>query len=228
MLIRRTKQAFTLAEVLLTLAIIGVVAALTIPAVITKVTNAQFVTGAKKAYNTLKSIEQKAAIDFGDRTLWDPSLSETEYFNKYYKPYLDVLKDCKDDGEEGCWGAQYRYLNGGQIDPSHNNLGYNIITSDGMSMKFDIYTRWNVTISVDVNGPKGPNVWGKDVYAFEHCFYIGMKPFGSHYVTADIEDKCYSGGSGDMCIVKVLSEGKINYSGGSSTDTGYGWPVPYL
>jgi len=42
-------KAFTLAEVLLTLAIIGVVAALTIPAVITKVTKDQYVTGLKKS-----------------------------------------------------------------------------------------------------------------------------------------------------------------------------------
>jgi len=61
----KTKQAFTLAEVLLTLAVIGVVAALTIPAVITKVAKDQYVVGLKKAYNTLRQSKEKLYKNMG-------------------------------------------------------------------------------------------------------------------------------------------------------------------
>ena len=52
------KKGFTLAEVLITLAIIGVVAALTIPSVIVKTQQQEFKTGAKKAISVLSQAMQ--------------------------------------------------------------------------------------------------------------------------------------------------------------------------
>ena len=49
------KGAFTLAEVLLTLAIIGVVAAMTVPSLMTSTEDKKLGAGAKKAYNTLQN-----------------------------------------------------------------------------------------------------------------------------------------------------------------------------
>ena len=48
------KSFFTLAEVLATLIILGVVAAITIPSTITRVRNREFVTKAKKTYAALE------------------------------------------------------------------------------------------------------------------------------------------------------------------------------
>lgn len=47
------KKAFTLSEVLITLGIIGVVAALTIPSVVNNYKKQQFRTGLKKEYSVL-------------------------------------------------------------------------------------------------------------------------------------------------------------------------------
>ena len=58
------KKAFTLAEVLITLAIIGVVAALSIPAVISNSQQQEFKTGLRKAVSVLNSaITMNMALD---------------------------------------------------------------------------------------------------------------------------------------------------------------------
>ena len=58
------KKGFTLAEILITLTIIGVVAALTMPAIMTNVTQHQYKTGLKKALNVLNdSIQTNLAME---------------------------------------------------------------------------------------------------------------------------------------------------------------------
>lgn len=58
------KNGFTLAEVLITLAIIGVVATMTLPALLTNTGEQQYKTGLKKAINTLtEAAQMNLAID---------------------------------------------------------------------------------------------------------------------------------------------------------------------
>ena len=80
------RKAFTLAEVLITLAIIGVVAALTIPSVISNSQQQEFKTGLRKAVSVLNSaITMNMALD-----------GETPYDNKdtfnYLIRHMSVLK----------------------------------------------------------------------------------------------------------------------------------------
>lgn len=56
---------FTLAEVLITLAIIGIVAAITIPSFFSRTNNKELVTGLQKAYSTLSQVSQLLAADSG-------------------------------------------------------------------------------------------------------------------------------------------------------------------
>lgn len=64
------KSAFTLAEVLITLAIIGVVAALTIPVVVRNYQEMQFKTAYKRVYSDLNKVFAKAMAfnEFPERT----------------------------------------------------------------------------------------------------------------------------------------------------------------
>jgi len=218
------KNAFTLAEVLLTLAIIGVVAALTIPAVVTKVTKDQYVTGLKKAYNTLKLIEQKAVQEHGPMENWYWSGNVTTTFEKYFLPHFDVLKNCGATTEEGCFAEGLTYLNGSTWGDFNTTEYYKIVTSDGMSWA---YYEYGNTIPlynrgyfyVDVNGLKGPNRWGRDIFRFPvFPSNLGIKPSGSYYEngitprpTSEVDSNCSNSGSGYYCAAKVLSEGAMNY-----------------
>jgi len=221
------RKAFTLAEVLLTLAIIGVVAALTIPAVITKVTKDQYVTGLKKAYNTLKAVEREARQEHGDmgNWAWTSGISPTADFEKYFLPHFDVLKNCGATTEAGCFAAEgVTALDGSAWNDVDDNRHYRIITSDGMSWAYGKYNNSDSLerrgyFYVDVNGLKGPNKYGRDIFLFDvYPSNLGIKPCCSYYpdgVTpkdaSTIDTDCSTSSYGDCCAVKVLSEGKMDY-----------------
>ena len=221
------KKAFTLAEVLLTLAVIGVVAALTIPAVVTKITKDQYVTGLKKAYNTLKAVEREAIQVHGpmENWTWSTGGDPTADFERYFLPHFDVLKNCGATGEEGCFAEGLTWLDGlhwgNYNSPSH----YRIVTSDGMSWAYEKTSTttppywWRGRFIVDVNGLKGPNREGRDIFEF-YVFpsNLGVKPAGSYYEdgitpisTSDVDSECNTSSTGSWCAAKVLAESAMNY-----------------
>ena len=220
------RKAFTLAEVLLTLAIIGVVAAITIPAVVTKVTKDQYVVGLKKAYNTLKAVEREAVQEHGPMENWDWSsgLDPTAEFEKYFLPHFDVIKNCGATTEEGCFAEELTLLDGSTWGNLNSTSFYRIVTSDGMSW---VYARAGGTAPlalrsifwVDVNGLKGPNRFGRDIFEFPvFPSNLGIKPAGSYEFngvtptpTSTVDASCNTSSDGGNCATKVLSEGAMNY-----------------
>ena len=123
-------NGFTLAEVLITLAIIGVVAALSIPAVISNSQQQEFKTGLRKAVSVLNSaITMNMALD-----------GESPYDNKYLPQYLmkhmSVLKSTSDLGRQyTSWTC--RASNGsGNCDDNSNSAFY---TADGMRFEFNLH-----------------------------------------------------------------------------------------
>ena len=98
------KKAFTLAEVLITLGIIGVVAALTMPTVIQNYKKKQAVTQLKATYSILAQAFEHAQADYGDVSNW--GLNEyygtplsganeitTKIVETYFIPYVKPLKN---------------------------------------------------------------------------------------------------------------------------------------
>ncbi len=94
------KAAFTLAEVLITLGVIGVVAALTIPTLISKHRAEVTMTKIKKFYSVMSQAQIRSIIDNGDVETWDfvsdGGVSGNEivlnWFNKYWRPYLNSVE----------------------------------------------------------------------------------------------------------------------------------------
>lgn len=102
---------FTLAEVLITLGIIGVVAALTIPTLIKNHQKHVYETKVKQTYSLVSNALEAARADYGDPKYWDTFMnfdtSDPDEYNKqhqahmrnvaakYFKPYLKVI----DEGE---------------------------------------------------------------------------------------------------------------------------------
>ncbi len=100
----KKRNAFTLAEVLITLGIIGVVAAMTLPVLIQKNNNRVVETRLKKFYSAINQAILMAENDYGDRKDWFANLSSDardengniiegssdaeKWFRKYIAPYL--------------------------------------------------------------------------------------------------------------------------------------------
>src|SRR5574344_1751996 len=95
---RGVKAAFTLAEVLIVLSIIGVVAAFTIPTLMTKVQNHEYVVGLKKFYTTQMDGWSRLLADDGVDQLGDTSVFQSmiEDDDNYYCELADAnITKCK-------------------------------------------------------------------------------------------------------------------------------------
>lgn len=86
---KNVDKGFTLAEVLITLGIIGVVAALTMPQLITNYKERQRVTQLKKAYSVLQQAFTMAVKDYGTPNYWDLAKTDTGETDKDGNNILD-------------------------------------------------------------------------------------------------------------------------------------------
>ncbi len=114
------KKGFTLAEVLITLAIIGVVAAISIPSVIANTQQQEYKTGLKKAVSVLNS-----AITM-TKTITSESPYENYDLYNYIKQEMSVIKETQG-------GSLSTDDNGNETYKSANKAFY---TTDGMRYEF--------------------------------------------------------------------------------------------
>ena len=171
------KSAFTLAEVLITLGIIGVVAALTMPSVISSIKGKQYETAMKKGYSVLSQALIKMNEEEGiiaNQT----SYPSSDSFAPVYKKYFTLLNDC---GQEDCEalgkdeeGALdrisdvYRTYNGRTNARNALFDEGQFMLPDGMFVMVNNDGSIPIMISIDVNGyGKGPNKWGHDLFTFQ-------------------------------------------------------------
>ncbi len=103
-LAHRKTKGFTLAEVLITLGIIGVVAAMTIPTLIANAQKHSAVTGLIEADSIINQAIRGSMYDTDESGAGelDTSLSIQEFAEKYFTPYLKVARICT-KMSDGCW-----------------------------------------------------------------------------------------------------------------------------
>ena len=178
--------AFTLAEVLITLGIIGIVAAMTLPTVITKYQKKVTVNRFKQSYSILYQAIERSEVDNGDTTGWDfDNLSGVEVFEKYLKPYIKGIS--KDHlSQNGAKGITYKQISG--VPETGLRLMGNGTSSEiyslpnGTQLFFDNNHPTGLTTSIrriglaiDINGFAPPNQFGKDLFylylSSEHKLY---------------------------------------------------------
>ena len=182
----KRKVAFTLAEVLITLGIIGVVVALILPTFIYDYKKNVAISKLKQTYTLLKNAEQFAIKEFGDVEDWDFSSNGIAYgetfAKKYYAPYLKTT-DCQYNIKYGD--------NNTRIESSTGNLGlYSFwvqnafcLPNGSMVYASNIGSNGRVSgkiIYVDVNGTSAPNIFGRDIFSFM-VGNIKMKQIDNYY-----------------------------------------------
>lgn len=223
----RKLLGFTLAEVLITLAVIGVVASMTIPALMNSTNKHEYVVGAKKAYSTLSQAYDLVKLDNGGdiRFAMGNATTSADFLN-VFAPRLSINKNC--GAGTGCWpNSLLKRLDGGDTAWNVDTWGPgNAILSDGMLLVFHIhsnsctydfipadldlnnpYHKQCGMIWVDVNGFKAPNQLGRDTFEFL-VTQQGLLPRGM-YVGDLGGAECAIFGEG--CAAKVLKEGAMNY-----------------
>ena len=86
--INNNKKAFTLAEVLISLGIIGVVAAMTIPTLMTNIHHRDISVKLQKFSSVMRQMLLTAEDEQGPVNEWNISLSHDEFFETYFLPYV--------------------------------------------------------------------------------------------------------------------------------------------
>lgn len=219
---------FTLAEVLITLAIIGVIAALTIPALMNFLYEAELIAKWKKSYATISQATQSIVSENGGSLQnlngatggYQPNIVEQAYRSK-----LNVIKFCTLGTTYGkCFHNQtvgqaligVTLLNGGtavtncaqmpffadmsgQILSDGTYVLYSYWTNLGPAVYLEGYTNSYGSITVDVNGEKKPNVVGKDIFSML-LFDDHIQPVGK----GSSKNTCTSATSGFSCSTEKL------------------------
>lgn len=180
-------HAFTLAEVLITLGVIGVVAAMTIPTLMGNIQDKENRTAFKKVYTNISQVVQQTAFENGGGIDGQYGNSEN-LFRNFFLPYFKSVKTC-DDGDSSCWtcnGARKDdyLLNGASVTTAGMGWWYKnrpvVVLADGamlltsqnttdctgtdMSMVAPFANTLCGDFLVDVNGCKAPNAWGRDIF----------------------------------------------------------------
>ena len=189
----KNRLAFTLAEVLITLGIIGVVAALTIPSLINNYKAKRLHSQFLKSYSTVQQVFKQIEAD-------DVSLDPNTYpHGTFYLTFMNYLQGAMDCGSSGrgqkqgypCYAIYvaegstkdkpYKTLSGETADGYFFDDG-EIALQDGTLLLFENNPNTSsgeIFISVDLNGYKNPpNIWGYDLFTFQ--FIDGkLLPVGS-------------------------------------------------
>lgn len=222
------KKAFTLAEILITLAIIGIISAMTIPTLIAKIHEKQNITRLKQTYSLLsqafKLVEDNGGV-LSDLAA-NQNTSKIDRVKKLadlLRPHLKILVDCgHNDKNEVCVKNQtYLQLNNtSRGNYSKNQNYYKIGLVNGVHIIFNAGEGgWNsqngdpetFRIYVDTNGLQGPNQWGRDFFMFHYYDSYGLVPAGFPN-SSKLEDKCESTKEAGLgCAYHVLKYGNMDY-----------------
>lgn len=213
-------KGFTLAEVLITLGIIGIVAAITLPNLIQSSFEKRTVSILRETQSILSQAIRMAEEENGDVSGWgfkggmDPNESQT--IMNYLKPHMKIAVDCGFTNKKRCIpDAKYKFLNGGYWDnytttKMHyaikllNDSSIWIRSADNIDIAADTY----ITFFIDINGPSLPNTIGKDLFTFKYS-KGGLKPSGTPGINR--ENTCNLKNNGWGCAYYVLQNQNMNY-----------------
>lgn len=142
---RKKTLAFTVAEILVAMSIVGVVAAMTIPTLHYNKTRKEYSVKIKNFYSRMQNAVEDMQIDKGS--------------------FKDMKRPANTNDARMTW-----YMN--NVDPymGHQYVKNNkVYYKDGSSLAL-IWTGGCLDVNYDVNGDKSPNRYGYDIYRFLYCF----------------------------------------------------------
>lgn len=232
---RKKYYGFTLSEVLITLGIIGIVAAMTLPSIIGNIKNKGYIERLKKSQSLLQNATNLLLDELGgdvsalypDAYYMENGRGVLQNIVNQYASKMKVVHICgfnNAGAKENACNLEYtKYIGLNNQVPTHSlnmfYFSYPIMLTDGSSINFHFKSNpgggyfWgypNLVFAVDVNGKSRPNQFGRDIF----LLYLNEKgqvlPL---YMDGKIvtEDDCNKNGFGFSCAYKVLTTGKMDY-----------------
>lgn len=225
------KAAFTLAETLITLGIIGIVAAMTIPNLITAHQKKVIPVKLQRAISVMNQAYRLAYADIGEATPAEVhDMGGEEYVEKYWAPYLKISNICNTYKDCGYKSRQpFRELDNSKATNEVKNVKDHVIwfqTIEGFVYAVYYYKIDESTIAsfmyVDITGGSGPNIYGKDLFILSRVIE-GEKggsivPTCAKYNKTQLNNGCKKGGhNSSNCCAEVIRRA------GWKIDRSYPW-----
>ena len=196
-------RAFTLSEVLITLVVIGIIAAITVPTLSANSNKQAIKSALRKNFSIISQGLDRYYVDNGEQFI---SYNNEDVHN-FFKAYFNVGKDCY-VGQ--CTEETIIYKNYGDKDstwvkyPEKTSL----ILDDGTYITYTWNADERPVFTVDVNGPfRKPNKLGVDTFAFTIKPQNNLGPYwDSPWDEYYCNPKKTSFGNGLGCTAKVLRD----------------------
>ena len=210
-------RAFTLAEVLVTLGIIGVVSAMTVPSLMQNHQRKTYVTQLHKVYNELNQVFLQYQTDKNAVNLSEAGLNNQQSVYDLINRYMKVVNTC-DTATTPCFQTSYKYINGNAA--AGYNTGYkSFVLASGASIRIVYGNEGNILLwcLVDTNGLKGPNIFGRDAFIF-YVYKNGLIDDGPSNgennapLTKEEREELNCEGSMNGCFGRLLNDNwEMNY-----------------
>lgn len=152
----------------MTLGIIGVVSAMTVPTLMQNHQRKTYVTQLHKVYNELQQAAQQYMTDRNAVNLREAGLTSTEALDNFIKTYFKVINECGAN-RQPCMFDNYRKLSGIVLG-NHSGQPLNYTIASGASLGVGVSSTGTgnnnrvAIFDVDINGSQGPNIAGRDVF----------------------------------------------------------------
>ena len=204
------KKAFTLAEVLITLAIIGIVSAMTIPTLINNYQKKITVERLKTTFSLFSQAMKMAEAEHSyTDTIANPADVEN-FVEVYLAPYMKIT-------DKKTSAPIHKGLNGNNSDIyGVDSIYYQL--ANGVEFRLEYNGYWKVYfVDIDINGPQGPNILGLDTFRGQ----IGMSKYGFYLngcavsdedlVNPTISSSCTKETSGTWCGALII-RGRVYFT----------------
>jgi len=236
-----SRFGFTLAEVLITLGIIGVVCAITLPSLISEHREKVTVTRLNSLYSLLSQGFESMVNDYGEISFFGSNAQErVDVLFKRFPEYFKTVKICNHN-MSGCI-VNHCYRNNSSICGALTaNRNYGFILNNGVAIRlvddgicvqdtsmtktgewelgsntegvfYGTYHHNCAVIYADINGDAGPNIMDKDTFAFA-VVKNGIVPIGGSKERTNYNNlsTCLSGLGAGRCTAWVIYNKNMDY-----------------
>ena len=228
--------AFTLAETLIVMGVIGIVAALTIPNLNSSTNNMEKVAKVKKTYAQLVEAQDRATAIYGPIETWfkktdgvgaEQVHTGAKRYLERMEEFLKVQKTCMYPTSSACTvNASVKSLNNGTAENYYNSRPQAIL-ADGVTLDKIYISNWSCQdqlspyktlkikcgyIDFDIDGAnKGKNTWGVDIFRVA-ITKEGIVPYYPEEELTNNANSIYQcTQTGFACLVWVLEKGNMGY-----------------
>ncbi len=224
------RRAFSLAEVLITLVVIGIIVSITVNNIFVSTFKREVLSKLKKNYASFAHAILLSKFENGSINNWYDMAEKNayNYYNLFLRKYLQTGNICTDYKDCGYKNSKpWKYLNGDVynwtimeeketrvffylndgtfVAVKTGSLSCSKKDSNGICIgEQNAASLEAPVVIIDINGGKEPNMFGKDVFLLYLDNDTGVVPHGKTYTKSLINSNCSLSDKGTCCLMRII------------------------